>query len=138
MHLRPATAAGIARKLSDSSFTVDKLYDPATNLKYGTFHLQGLMGRYNSNVEAALVAYNGGGGAGDQYLAGNRDSVPRESLNYVKRVIEVRGKYQELYPARLSQSQSLQAFFQQQQATEPLANVLLRAIQNAVTNRLSS
>ncbi len=137
MQLMPQTAAGIARRLGDSGFAIDKLYDPATNLRYGTYHLQGLMGRYNSNVEAALVGYNGGGGAGDRYEAGEREgSVPRESLRYVGKVLAAKSAYEELYPARLNPSKDLQDFLKPA-TQEPLANVLLRAAAAAVSARVS-
>lgn len=137
MQLMPQTAAGIARRLGDTSYTVDKLYDPSTNVRYGTYHLQGLMGRYDSDVESALVGYNGGGGAGDRYQAGEREgSVPRESLNYVGKVLAAKSAYEELYPARLSPKKDIQDFLKPAKQ-EPLANVLLRAVQGAVVNRIN-
>lgn len=102
MQLMPATALGIANRMGDNSFTIAKLYDPTTNIEYGTFHLQGLMGRYNSNVEAALAAYNGGGAVGDRYIRGDRTTIPLESLRYVKKVVTAKEQYQKLYPTRLS------------------------------------
>lgn len=137
MQLMPQTAAGIARRMGDTTFTVDKLYDPELNIRYGTYHLQGLMGRYDSDEGPAIVAYNGGGGAGDRYQAGERDgSVPRESLKYVQSVQAAKAAYQELYPARLSSQRDLEQFFQPA-AQEPLVNVLLRAVQSAVANRIN-
>lgn len=137
MQLMPQTAAGIARRLGDTGFTVDKLYDPATNVRYGTYHLQGLMGRYDSDVESALVGYNGGGGAGDRYQAGQREgSVPRESLSYVGKVLAAKAAYEELYPARLSPTKDIRDFLKPA-TQEPLANVLLRAIQGAVAERVN-
>ena len=136
MQLMPQTAAGIAARLDQQGYTVDKLYDPATNLRFGTFHLQGLMGRYDSDEAAVLVGYNGGGGAGDRYQAGERASVPRESLRYIEKVQAAKAVYQELYPVRLGVQRDLQQFFQPADQ-EPLANVLIRAIQSAVTNRIA-
>lgn len=138
MQLMPQTAQGIARRIGEANFSVDKLYDPALNVKFGTYHLQGLMGRYDSDLAPAIVAYNGGGGAGDRYQAGERDgSVPRESLTYVKRVLEAKAKYEELYPARLASGQALQAFLEPNTAPEPPFNTLLRAVQSAVANRIN-
>ncbi|MBI4185857.1 lytic transglycosylase domain-containing protein [Candidatus Berkelbacteria bacterium] len=136
MQLMPQTAAGIAARMGESDYTQSTLYDPETNLRFGTFHLQGLMGRYNSNEAAALVGYNGGGTAGDRYLAGDRASVPRESLRYVEKVQAAKAAYQELYPVRLSTNRDVEQFFEPA-APEPLVNILLRAVQTAVVNRIN-
>lgn len=137
MQLMPLTAQGIAKRMGDGSFNLEKLFEPETNIRYGTFHLQGLMGRYDSNVEAALVGYNGGGGAGDRYLAGERSNVPGESLRYVQKVLAAKAKYEELYPVRLGSDKSLSDFFKGQTTGETLANRLLKAVQGAVTEKLS-
>lgn len=101
MQLMPATAKGISGRIGDNNYSVDSLFDPATNIEYGTFHLQGLMGRYNRNVPAALAGYNGGGGVGDRYIKGDRTTIPRETLNYVVKVTNAEKKYRELYKDRL-------------------------------------
>lgn len=132
MQLMPLTAAGIARKLGDTNFNVDRLYDPAINIRYGTFHLQGLMGRYNGAIEPAVVAYNGGGGAGDKYLAGNRAGVPLESLNYVKRVLQVKKTYEQLYQFQLT---GIDPFARKETGTT-LATQVLGVIQQTVSKRL--
>ena len=133
MQLMPLTAAGIARKLGDGGFTIDKLYDPATNIRYGTFHLQGLMGRYSGEVEPAIVAYNGGGGAGDNYRAGNKGSVPTESLLYVQRVLQVKKAYEQLYQLQLS---GIDPFARKETRTT-LATQVLGVINQTVNKRLN-
>ncbi|MBI2589706.1 transglycosylase SLT domain-containing protein [Candidatus Berkelbacteria bacterium] len=136
MQLMPLTAQGIARRLGTVNFTVDQLYNPEVNIKFGAYHLQGLMGRYNA-IEPAIVAYNGGGGAGDRYARGDRTAIPLESLGYVKKVLDAKAKYEELYPARLSGARALNEFLVQESIAEPLANRLLRAVQGAIANKLS-
>ncbi|MGI6103462.1 MAG: lytic transglycosylase domain-containing protein [Patescibacteria group bacterium] len=136
MQIMPLTGQGIARRLGDSDFTVDKLYDPATNIKYGAYHLQGLMGRYNSNVEAALVGYNGGGGAGDRFIRGETGSVPTESIRYYKKVLSAREKYRELYSVRLSDTSNVNTVFATS-SEETLTSRLLRAVQTTVVQRIS-
>ncbi|MBI4032095.1 lytic transglycosylase domain-containing protein [Candidatus Berkelbacteria bacterium] len=138
MQLMPLTAQGIARRLGESDFTVDKLYDPERSIRYGTYHLQGLMGRYDSDLEPAIVAYNGGGGAGDRYQAGDRSTVPTESLNYVKKVIAAKAAYEELYPVRLGTGKSLQDFFQPAEQQNTLSSLLLKAVQGAVASKLGA
>lgn len=138
MQLMPRTAQGIANRLGDTSFTLDKLYEPELNIRYGTYHLQGLMGRYDSDLEPAIVAYNGGGGAGDRYLAGDRSSVPNESLNYVKKVLAAKQAYEELYPVRLGTGKSLQDFFKPAEQQSTLSSLLLKAVQGAVATKLDA
>lgn len=138
MQLMPLTAQGIARRLGESDFTLDKLYEPELNIRYGTFHMQGLMGRYNSDLEPAIVAYNGGGGAGDRYRAGERSTVPTESLNYVKKVLAAKQAYEELYPVRLGSGKSLQDFFAPAEQQNTLSSLLLKAVQGAVASKLGS
>ncbi len=133
MQLMPLTAAGIARRIGDTGFTIDRLYDPALNIKYGTYHLQGLMGRYAGDVAPAIVAYNGGGGAGDRYQAGNRSAVPTESLRYVTRVLDVKQIYEELYQFQLS---GIDPFAKPDQEGT-LATQVLSVIQQTVQTRLS-
>ncbi len=102
MQLMPATARGISTRIGDTNYSVDNLFDPQTNIEYGTFHLQGLMGRYNRNVPASLAGYNGGGGVGDRYIRGDRTTIPRETLNYVVKVTNAEKKYRELYQDKLN------------------------------------
>lgn len=101
MQLIPSTAQGIARKLGDADFRVSNLFDPETNVRYGTYHLQGLAGRYRSNVDGILAGYNGGGAVGDRYIAG-QGGIPLETQRYVVTVKAARDKYRELYPDRLT------------------------------------
>ena len=132
MQLMPLTAAGIGRKLGDTGFTIDRLYDPAVNIRYGSFHLQGLLARYGGKVEPAIVAYNGGGGAGDQYLAGNRGSVPSESLQYVQHVLQAEKAYQQLYQLQLT---GVDPFARKETGTT-LATQVLTVIQQTVSTQI--
>lgn len=129
MQLMPATALGISRKMSDTTFTVDKLYTPEVNLRYGTFHLQGLMGRYDSNEAAALVAYNAGGGAGDRYSKGDRLSVPQVSIGYSQKVLRAKEAYKSLYPQELQEKTTLDTIFL---PDEPVEETLVSKILNVI------
>jgi soluble lytic murein transglycosylase len=133
MQLMPLTAAGIARRLGDTGFNINNLYNPATNIRYGTFHLQGLLARYGGQVEPAVVAYNGGGGAGDLYQAGKRSSVPLESLNYVKRVLQVKKVYEQLYQLQLTGVNP----FAKKETNTTLATQVLNIIQRTVSTKIT-
>ncbi|MCA9388317.1 lytic transglycosylase domain-containing protein [Candidatus Berkelbacteria bacterium] len=133
MQIMPLTGQGIARRMGETGFSVDQLYDPATNISYGSFHLQGLMGRYDGQIEPAIVAYNGGGGAGDNYLAGQRSLVPLESLNYVDKVLTAKAAYEDLYKIELGGEDPLA----RTEAELTLIGQIIDIISAQVTSRLS-
>lgn len=96
MQIMPATGQGIAKRLGDTSFTTDHLFDPATNIRYGTYYLRYLLDRYDNEIDLALAAYNGGGAAANRF----RESphlVPSETLGYVSKVQRSELRYRELY-----------------------------------------
>jgi|SRR6266480_2672578 len=74
MQLMPATAATLG---------VRDAFDPRDNIHGGVRHLAWLMERFDHDLPTVLAAYNAGEGA----VAKNR-RVPRETREYVKRVIE--------------------------------------------------
>ena len=101
MQLMPATATGIAKKIGLTNFKINDLFDPETNISIGTYNLQGLAGRYNSNIDGMLAAYNGGGAVGDRYVAG-QGGIPTETQRYVVNVKAAMQKYKDLYSDRLN------------------------------------
>jgi soluble lytic murein transglycosylase-like protein len=74
MQLMPATAASLG---------VRDAFDPRENIHGGVKHLRWLMERFDNDVPRVLVAYN----AGERVVIKNRP-VPRETREYVKRVME--------------------------------------------------
>ena len=96
MQLRPETARGIAERTGGSGFRVDDLYDPEINVRYGSWYLRHLLGKYG-NEEWALAAYNGGQGNVD------RGVVYPETRHYVERVLELRTVYREAYASELGE-----------------------------------
>jgi len=87
MQLMPKTA-----RLMDRSMTRKKLYTPEANLKVGIRYFEGLVDRFQGDVELALAAYNAGPEAVDRwkvrYPMTNRllflDLIPfAETRNYV-------------------------------------------------------
>lgn len=97
MQIMPATAAGIAARLSDTSYTADKLFDPATNIRYGTYYLRNLLDRFNNDTDVILVAYNGGAAAANRYQVSHDASIPLETSAYVVKVKRARDAYAQLY-----------------------------------------
>ena len=80
------------------------LYDPDTNIKYGTTYLKWLHLRYD-NWETVYAAYNAGYARVDEWLAdgvhskdGKLTDIPiRETSEYVEKVAASADKYEKLY-----------------------------------------
>ena len=109
MQMMPATFEWLTNDILRDGHNVGMLYDPETNIKYGTYYLSRLYGRFG-NWDTALAAYNGGEGNVSEWLKEkkysndgvtlNIDKIPREfaeTKNYVKKVNYAYKRYQELY-----------------------------------------
>jgi soluble lytic murein transglycosylase len=60
MQVMPATGKEIARALKVSRWNAEALLDPATNIRFGTYHLAGILRRFEGDLSRALAAYNAG------------------------------------------------------------------------------
>ena len=100
MQIMPATGRIISKKLNEDNFTVDKLLDPETNIRYGCWYLRYLWDNYNDQ-NAVLAAYNGGGRIGDRYVVAREAGIPKETANFIKTVNFAQSMYQKLYADRL-------------------------------------
>ena len=103
MQMMPETAQEVAaRGLVDSSvYSPNNLYDPETNINYGTAYIRYLVERYHE-MNPAIAAYNAGMGNVDKWLQDTDDvrtSIEfEETENYLKRVNRAIFMYQKLYP----------------------------------------
>lgn len=98
MQVMPDTARQIAAELGDKNFPTDGSNEEVTaylkredvNLRYGNHYLAKQLRTFGGDVEAALIAYNGGPGRARQWIkAGRDDSVlPDETAKYYKAVLE--------------------------------------------------
>jgi soluble lytic murein transglycosylase-like protein len=79
MQLMPATA----RELG-----VTDCFDPVQNIMGGTRYLRKLLDRYHGDVRLALASYNWGMGN----VEANPDRLPRETANYISRVLKHYGE----------------------------------------------
>ena len=102
MQMLPSTYEWLTGKLGDS-YSEQMLFDPETNIKYGTYYLQYLYSRFGT-WEKAIIAYNWGEGnfsrflESEGYTEGDYDSIPvTETRNYVKKVMHHWKKYEKLY-----------------------------------------
>ncbi len=96
MQLLPATAQGIATRTGGSRFRVDDLLDPEINVRYGSWYLRHLLDKYG-DLESALAAYNAGQRNVDRWRAERRGIEFVETRAYVKRVLEAREIYHDVY-----------------------------------------
>ncbi len=97
MQVMPGTGQEVAEELGDRNFPtnggIDRitayLKQPEVSRAYGAHYFNKMMARYDGDVEAALVAYNGGPGRADRWLAAGRNDavIPKESADYYKKVL---------------------------------------------------
>ena len=105
MQIMPDTFAWLTNEMLFDHLDAGMLYDPETNIKYGTYYLSRLYDRYG-DWELALAAYNGGQGNVDEWLEdsayadgeGGLKEIPfRETRQYVKKALKARDVYERLY-----------------------------------------
>ncbi len=104
--IMPATGRELARRLGINKFTTNMLFDPALNLKMGTYYLSSLIQSLDGSLAHALASYNAGRGRVNQWLnRGNYqdaaefvESIPfAETRGYVQSVMRNAGIYRRLY-----------------------------------------
>jgi len=107
MQLMPETAEWIAGQIDDTSFSVDKLHEPETNIRYGVWYLASLEREFNGNEVLALAAYNAGRGNVHEWMDAcgwtmefcHIEEIPyQETRAYVASVLRNKVKYEQLYP----------------------------------------
>jgi soluble lytic murein transglycosylase len=101
MQLLPETAKGIALRTGGDRFVVSDLLDPEINVRYGSWYLRHLRGRYEGDMRLALAAYHAGQGNVDEWLARGGGIAFPETRAYVDEVERVRGVYAKAYPDEL-------------------------------------
>ena len=99
MQLMPGTAAGIAAEMGES---MGNLYDPDTNIKYGTWYLRTLMDKYDNNTDLVCAAYNAGSGRADQYKDYGT-ALPYETIFFIQKVKGAESMYDKVYDAWYSE-----------------------------------
>lgn len=108
MQLMPETAGWIAYCLNEKPPSISEMHDAEKNIKYGIWYLAELEEEFFGNDILALAAYNAGRGNVQHWIQENGwkknfsdvEAIPYdETRNYVKRVLQCREKYSELYGA---------------------------------------
>jgi soluble lytic murein transglycosylase len=96
MQLLPDTAKGIALHTGGLRFSVDDLYNPEINVRYGAWYLRHLVEKYGDE-RIALAAYNAGQDNIDRWRRAGRDIPFAETRAYVERVEELKKIYRDAY-----------------------------------------
>ena len=105
MQIMPDTFKWLTDDILFEHMEVGMLYDPETNIRYGTFYLSYLYDRY-ADWDLVIAAYNGGPGNVDKWLEddsysdgeGGLKKIPfRETRQFARRVNRAWDKYEKLY-----------------------------------------
>ena len=106
MQVMPRTGRLIARALRVRGWHADQLFEPGTNLRFGTWYLAQSLKRYDGDLTRALAAYNAGGSriglwatgpaAADSELFVERIGL-RETRDYVRIIQRNLTLYRMLY-----------------------------------------
>ena len=113
MQIMPSTGEWISGKLEDE-YADEKMFQPDTCIRYGSWYLGFLMDRYSGNMRCATAAYHAGQGKVDEWLANaefsadgaNLDVIPFDSTRvYVDRVLN----YYDYYAGEYAKLDSAEA-----------------------------
>ncbi len=104
--VEPATGRALARKVGVRRFTNRSLFQPAINLKLGTYYLRSLLDQWGGKWEQTLASYNAGKSRVNDWLTWNTyqepaefvESIPfSETREYVEAVLRNATVYRQLY-----------------------------------------
>ena len=106
MQIIPPTAERIATSLSVAPLALESLFDPKTNIRFGTYYLKDLLHRFDGSSALAIAAYNAGPEAVNEWRTRDGalrqdafvESVPYgETRRYLRRVLRSYRVYRLLY-----------------------------------------
>jgi|LZCG01.1.fsa_nt_gb soluble lytic murein transglycosylase len=95
MQITPTTGEWIAAQVGEDGFTVENLYDPDLNIRFGTWYLRYLLERFEK-IDLALAAYNAGPTNLARWQAGE-GTIFSETASYIEKVKRGRTAYRTLY-----------------------------------------
>ncbi len=84
MQIIPTTGEWIAAQIDEVGFTIEDLYDPEVNIRFGAWYLRYLLDRFG-DANIALAAYNAGPSNAIRWQAGEGTIFP-ETARYIERV----------------------------------------------------
>jgi len=104
----PSTGRELSRRLKVTPYSTAALFQPATNLRLGTYYLKTMTDQLGGHVEAALAAYNAGLSRAHAWLSWGDfkepaefvETVPfTETRGYIQTVLRNADVYRRLYGA---------------------------------------
>jgi len=107
--VEPATGRALARRAGVRKFSNRSLFQPAINLKLGTYYLRELLDQWGGKWEETLASYNAGKSRVNDWTNWNQyqepaefvESIPfTETREYVEAVLRNATLYRELYATR--------------------------------------
>ena len=114
MQLMPETAEWIAGQLGEREFSLQRLYEPEVNIRFGTWYLAQLEREFDGNLVLTLAAYNAGRGVVHEWMEENDwpsdfkdiSAIPYpETRIYVERVLKDKKHYEALYHSNIEKKQ---------------------------------
>ena len=109
MQIMPKTGQQIARELKEKLGNKNNLFNPSTNLKYGSYYYKQLLNKFNGHYALAAAAYNAGPHRVDRWLPKDSsmaadiwiETIPfKETRAYVSAVLT----YALIYQKQLKQN----------------------------------
>lgn len=107
----PSTGRELSRRVGMRSFQTSMLYDPAVNLRLGTYYIRTLLRSFEGRWEDVLAAYNGGGSRVRKWRkfgtfneqAEFIETIPfDETRDYVQSVLRNASVYRKLYEGKIA------------------------------------
>lgn len=109
MQITEVTFDWIKSKIAPTEdLTFEDLYDPETNIRFGSYFVSYCLLRYQDDLATAAAAYHSGWGTVDDLLAQSQYSADGKTLDhypypqmrlYVKKITSSYQRYQEIYAA---------------------------------------
>jgi soluble lytic murein transglycosylase len=116
--VEPATGRALARRAGIKRFSNRSLFQPAINLKLGTYYLRGLLDQWGGKWEETLASYNAGKSRVNEWITWNQylepaefvESIPfTETREYVEAVLRNAAVYRQLYASKAPASRTPKA-----------------------------
>lgn len=83
MQIMPETGLWAADKTGEPAYDDERLFDPETNIKLGTWYLSDLAKEFDNSAVLSLAAYNAGRGNVKDWLAGKTLINPEKSISQI-------------------------------------------------------
>jgi soluble lytic murein transglycosylase len=131
----PSTGRDLSRRVGLRAFRTAMLFDPAVNLRLGTYYLKILLKSFGGRWEDVLAAYNGGGSRVTKWRrfgtfeeqAEFIETIPfDETRDYVQSVLRNASVYRRLYEGKVASIHS---------SNEPAAKPIAAAVKKPVSKR---